>query len=107
MQKEAERDSDDEAKEHEDDILAGYIGAGLALVEAHDLKRGDLSYTLGDVDVVEVEQHDEGQSGSACDDENDYVIHTLHGLGEALSGIVRGRPRLDGVVVRQVRCDLV
>ena len=107
MEDEAQRDTDKEAQEHKDDVLTGYVGAGLFAVEAHDFQGRDLSYTLSDVDVIQVKENDECERGGADDHEHDDVVQTLHCVREALSGIERRGPGLDVVVVRQVGSDFV
>ena len=85
MQKESQGNSHQEAEQDQHNVFTRDIGAGLFAVEAHNLQRRDLSYALGYVDVIKIEQNDKRKSSRAGDNKDNDVVHTLHGLCKALS----------------------
>ena len=107
MQCESQRYSRSISHKHEKKVLTRDVSSGLVPVEAHYLERRDLPYTLGYVDVVEVEEHDERQCRSACHDQDDDVVHPLHRVREAQARVDRCRPSADAVIARDIVCIVV
>ena len=67
MQKLSQHHPQSHAEAGQNHVLPVDVGGKLPVVEAQHFQRSQLPHTLGDVDVGQVVQHDEGQRRRAHD----------------------------------------
>ena len=83
MQQLAQRKPHQRAQRAEREVFREHIGRRFAQREAQHLDRSDLANALRDVDIRQVEQHDERQRRRAQDHHDHYGVQAGHHIFEA------------------------